>query len=258
MCHERDELAPGLVDRLERLDPCLGLGLLAALLDDARQEVGDGTELRDIMVAERPLLLGLDIEDAHDLVVPGQRDGQHRRDEPALVDAADPQEPRIGPDVRDDQRLASRGDAPGDPFGERHPRPADLETVEAVRGGQRQVRSVPVEQVERGDIRVQDVPGPVDDRLEELIPGPGRGREARDFVQEAELLQLVVGGRRLPAGPRLGRRGTASGTGRSSGRGRGSVARHGHHHTSLEKGCGQDGCDTVAAWSRNGPVGAPS
>ena len=36
--------------------------------------------------------LGLDIEHAHDLGVPGQGNGQHRRDIAALVDAADPQE----------------------------------------------------------------------------------------------------------------------------------------------------------------------
>ena len=35
MGDERDQLAARLVDRLERLDACLGLGLLAALLDDA-------------------------------------------------------------------------------------------------------------------------------------------------------------------------------------------------------------------------------
>ena len=46
---ERDELAAGLVDRLERLDPRLGLGLLAALLDDPGEEVGDRAELGDVV-----------------------------------------------------------------------------------------------------------------------------------------------------------------------------------------------------------------
>ena len=46
--HERDELAARLVDRLERLDPRLGLGLLAALLDDAGEQVGDGAQLVDV------------------------------------------------------------------------------------------------------------------------------------------------------------------------------------------------------------------
>ena len=51
--HERDQLAAGLVDRLERLDPGLGLGLLAALLDDPGEQVGDRAELGDVVVAER-------------------------------------------------------------------------------------------------------------------------------------------------------------------------------------------------------------
>ena len=231
---ERDELAAGLVDRLERLDPCLGLGLLATLLDDPGEQVGDRAELRDVVVAEGPRLLGLDVEDADGLVVPGQRHGQHRRHEAALVDAADPQEARVGPDVRDDQGFAAGGDAAGHALAERHARPADLEPVEAVGRGQRQVRSVPVEQVERGDIRVQDVPGPVDDGLEQLVPRPGRRREAGHLVQEAELFELVVGGRGGIGRPRTAPRTRLAGL-----RGAGSDARHGHHHTSLEKGCGR-------------------
>ena len=49
---QRDQLAARLVDRLERLDPRLGLGLLAALLDDPGQQVGDRPELGDVVVAE--------------------------------------------------------------------------------------------------------------------------------------------------------------------------------------------------------------
>ena len=64
------------------------------------EQVGDRAELRDVVVAEGPRLLGLDVEDPDGLVVPGQRHGQHRRHEAALVDAADPQEARVGADVR--------------------------------------------------------------------------------------------------------------------------------------------------------------
>ena len=49
-------------------------------------------QLRDVAVGEVAVGLGLDVEDADDLVVPGERHGQHRVDEPALVDAPDPQE----------------------------------------------------------------------------------------------------------------------------------------------------------------------
>ena len=218
---QRDQLAAGLVDGLERLDPRLGLGLLAALLDDPGQQVGDGAELRDVLVAERPPLLGLDVEDADDLVVPGERHRQHRGDEPALVDAADPQEAGVGLDVGDDQRPALGGDDPGHALAERDARPADLVAVEAVRRGQRQVRSVAVEQIERGDIRVEHVAGPVDDGLEQLVPRPRGGREPGDLVQEAELLELVGGllgghgsstraGRAVWHGTRTGRSSSAS------------------------------------------------
>ena len=137
--------------------------------------------------------LGLDVEHADGLVVPGQRHAQHRGDEPALVDAADPQEARVGLDIGDDQRLLMGRDAAGHALAERHAGPADLEPVEPVRGGERQVRSVPVEQVQRGDIGVERVPRPVDDRLEELVPGARRRGEPGDLVDEAELLELVGG-----------------------------------------------------------------
>ena len=245
MGHEGDQLAARLIDRLERLDPRLGLRLLTALLDDPGEQVRDRAELRHVLVAERPPPLGLDIEDADDLVVPGERDGQHRGDEAALVDAADPQEAGVGLDVGDHQRSALGGDAAGHALAERDARPADLVAVEAVRGGQRQVRSVAVEQIERGDIRVEHVARPVDDGLEQLVPRPrGRG-EARDLVQEAELLELV--------GRSPGRHDTISRTGRAGGWGRGRDARHRHHHTSLRNGCGREGCGAVVAGARNGP-----
>ena len=111
-----------------------------------------------------------------------------------------------------------RGDAAGDALAERHPRPADLEAVEAVGRGERQVRSVAVEQVERGDVRVEHVAGPVDDGLEQLVPRPRGRREARDLVQEAELLELVGAARRRPrwARPDPGRRRIGRWIGRSS------------------------------------------
>ena len=94
-------------------------------------------------------------------------------------------------DVRDDERLARRRDAAGDALAERHPGPADLEAIEAVRRGQGQVGSVAIEQVERGDIGVERIAGPVDDRLEQLVPRPRGRREAGDLVQEPELLELI-------------------------------------------------------------------
>ena len=100
---------------------------------------------------------------------------------------------------RDHQRLAMGRDVAGHALAERDPRPADLEPVEAVRRGQRQVRSVPVEQVERGDIGMEGVARPVDDRLEQLVPGARGGRQAGDIVDEAQLIELVGRGQVVPA-----------------------------------------------------------
>ena len=158
---------------------------------------------------------------------------------------ADPQEAGVGLDVGDDQRLALGGDAAGHALAERDPRPADLVAVEAVRRGQRQVRSVAVEQVERGDVRVERVAGPVDDGLEQLVPRPRRRREPGDLVQEAELLELVGG--------LLARARSPTRAGRAVWHGRGRDARHGHHHTSLRKGCGPKVAAGSDDRSRNGP-----
>ena len=62
-----------------------------------------------------------------------------------------------------------------------------------------------------------------------------------------ELEQHSLG--RLAGTPRGGRTGSG---------GRGSRACHGHHDTSLEKGCGPEGCDPVAAWARYGPSAVPT
>ncbi len=141
---ERDQLRACLVDLAQLLEPLLCLGLLAALLHDPGQKVGDRLELRDIGVAEQPLALRLDVEDADDLIVPRERHAEHRRDEPALVDAADPQEAVVGPHVGDDERLAARRDPAGDALAERDPGAADLVSIEAVRRGQGQGGSIAI------------------------------------------------------------------------------------------------------------------
>ena len=132
-------------------------------------------------------LLGLDVEDADDGVVPDERHREHRGDEPALVDAADPQEARLGRHVRDDHRTRAGRDVAGHALAEGHAGPADLEAIEAVGRGQGQLQAVTVEQVERADIGLQGVARTVDDRLQQLVPGPGGRRQADDSVQELEL-----------------------------------------------------------------------
>ena len=188
---ERDQLAAGLVDPAKVGNARLGLDLLAALLDDAREQVGDGPQLGHVAGREVTRLLGLDVEHADDLVVPAERDREHRGDEPPLVDPADPEETLLGRDVGHDERLAGRRDEAGHALAVRNPGPADLVAIQAVGGRERQVGSIPIEQVQGGDVRVERVAGPVDDGLEQLVPRPGRRRKARDVVEEAQLVELL-------------------------------------------------------------------
>ncbi len=114
----------------------------------------------------------------------------------------------------------------------RHPRPSDLEAIEAGRRGERQVRSVAVEEIQGRNVGVERIAGPVDDGLEQLVPRPRGCREARDLVQEAELRELI---RLLETRARVDVRG-----------------RHVDHHTSVEKERPVEGCGGVMGVVRNG------
>ena len=193
MGDQGDQLGARLVEALQRDNLGLGLALLTTLLDDPGEEVGDRAQLGGIGRVEVAHGLRLDVEHADDLVVPRQRHRQHRRHVAALVDPADPHEMGILLDVGHDHRLLAGCHPTGDALAERHPCAPDLVAIEAVRGGQGQMAAVAVEEVERADVGVQGVAGFVDDRLEELVPGPGRGGQAGDPMQEAELPELLLG-----------------------------------------------------------------
>ncbi len=82
---------------------------------------------------------------------------------------------------------------------------------------------------------MQRVPGPVDDRLEQLVPCPGRRREARNLVEEPELGELIC---LLQVRARFHVGG-----------------RHVDHDTSVEKERAKEGCGSVQAGVRNGVEG---
>src|SRR5439155_20517559 len=118
---------------------------------------------------------------------------------------------------------------------------------------ERQVRSIAVEQVERGDIGMERVPRAVDGGLKEFVPGArGRG-EAGDLMEEAQLRQLVRGGQRL----RPGRRRSAS-AGRWARRGgRLPSGGHVHHLTRVGKVAAEKGCGAVLPRLRKRWGGGP-
>ena len=76
---------------------------------------------------------------------------------------------------------------------------------------------------------MQRIPCLVHDRLEELVPGLRGGREARDAMQEAELLQLLRPGNRDQFG-----------------------VGHGHHDTKVRSDMGRIGCGRVQRTLRIG------
>lgn len=78
---------------------------------------------------------------------------------------------------------------------------------------------------------MEGVARPVDDRLEELVPRSGGRGEARDVVQEAQLLELI---RLLQPRVRFDVGG-----------------RHVDHDTSVEKEGPAEGCDSVKGMVRN-------
>ena len=118
--------------------------------------------------------------------------GEHRGDEAPLVQAADPEEPRVLRDVRDHDRLPRRRHAPGDPLPERDDGAADVVAVEAGGGGQRQLEAAAIEEVERRDAGVERVPRAVHHGLEELLPRAGRRGEPEDLVEEPELGDRIM------------------------------------------------------------------
>ena len=97
---------------------------------------------------------------------------------------------------------------------------------------------------------MQRVAGPVDDGLEQLVPGARGGGQAQDLVEEAQLVELVPAARRR-ARTRLEGFGSAGGI--SSGALSGG--RHGHHGTSLGKVGPSKGCGRGKVAKRYGPQG---
>ena len=89
---------------------------------------------------------------------------------------------------------------------------------------------------------------PVDDRLEQFVPGPRGRRQAGHLVQEAQLLELVRGARRqaalAPPGQRGFRRLLAGAFGGQIG--------HGDHDTSVGNVGRSKGCDVVVRAVRYG------
>jgi len=112
--HEREQLGTGLVEVLELLELALLLDLQAALLDDPGQERRDRDEEVDLARREPPGGDGLDVEDADDQVVPGERHRQHRR-EACQVEAAEVLEARVEAHVGNLDRAQRRGRRTGDP-----------------------------------------------------------------------------------------------------------------------------------------------
>ena len=103
MGHDGQELGARGVERGQLGETRLDLGREAALLDDPCQQRGDRAQERDLVVVEPARAATLDVEHAHDVVVPDERHRQHPR-ESLDVEAADPREAVVTGDVLDRDR----------------------------------------------------------------------------------------------------------------------------------------------------------
>ena len=79
----------------------------------------------------------------------------------------------------------------------------------------------------------------VDDRLEQLVPRAGRGRQARDVMDESELVELIR--------PRRRNGRLVDGLARS-------VTGHVYHRTRVGTVRQPQGCESVAPWLRYVPL----
>ncbi len=188
MGDDRDQVRARLIDRPKRLELSLRLTLEPVALDNPRQQSGERLEESHVLAGEAPPPLRLDVEHAHDLVVPDQGHAAHRC-ELVLVDAADPVEALVGVDIERCLGLARLGHDARDAHAQRQPRHADLLGIEAVRGGQRDAQAVAIEQIQRAHLGLRRSRRAVDDRAHELVPRAGRANKARDLGQELELGQ---------------------------------------------------------------------
>ncbi len=190
--HDRQQLGPGGVERRQLGEPRLDLGGEPALLHDPREQRRDRPQEVDLLLTEDPRRAGLDVEHADHLAMPLERDRQHAG-ERLDVEAADPGEPVVERHVLDGDRLAAGGDPPGDALAPGEADPAHLRGVEAVGRSQRETRVLVVGEVERAHLDAHRDGRPVHDRVHELVPVAGLGREPGDVVEERQLAQASLG-----------------------------------------------------------------
>jgi len=147
------EVGPGLVDGAQLLQLGVRLGVQTTLLDKTGQQAGQRLEELDVSWAEVAVLRGLDVEHAHDLLLPHQR---HRAEggQTILVDAPDPGEALVLVHVGADDGDLGLGREAGDALPLLESSHADRVLIEAVGGSQRQTAAVTVADVERADVRV--------------------------------------------------------------------------------------------------------
>ena len=162
---------------------------------------------------------GLDVQDADDPVVPIERHRQHPR-KLLDVEPADPRETGIDGDVFGGDRGSGGCHAPRDPLAPGEADPADLRTIQPVRGRQREPRPVVVGEVERADLDAHRGGRAVDDGTHQLVPVTREGRKLGDLVEERELVERAGRPcvRRSTGAPRRVRRSATDSAPRRDGR----------------------------------------
>ncbi len=147
------QFGPGTVERHERFELLLRLGLEASLLDGPTKERTDRDQELDLFWRERARLDRLNVDDAGDRVVPGKWNRKHGH-ELRLVKARNPLEARVHSNVWRRHRQPRERRPAGQPFAWGQRDRADLVEVKAVGGGQPEAGAIALHQVDGADLDV--------------------------------------------------------------------------------------------------------
>jgi hypothetical protein len=155
--------------RLHVLDALAGgaLGLeQARVLDCQRSPVGDELEQLDLLLPERARDKRADVQDTARLSLHDERDAEHRLD--PLLPQDRVEDVRVV-DVVEDDRLLLGGDPPGEASADRDPDALLDLLFDAERRSCDQLVRPFVEQKDRAGVDLEDLPGPLEQRREQLV-----------------------------------------------------------------------------------------
>jgi hypothetical protein len=156
------------------------------VLDRERGTVGHELQQLDLVLVEGAVMERADVEDAAHLTLDDQRDAEHRLD-PLLPQ--DRVEDVSVVDVVEDHRPLLGGDPTGEPTTDRNADALLYLLLDAERSPRDELVRVLVEQEDRARVDLEDLPGPVEQRIEQLVESQVRERGVGDGLQPPNTLR---------------------------------------------------------------------